>query len=351
MKEKNGKFSTAAGRWVIENYTTRGDVVLDPFAGRGTTVFSAAISGRRGIGIEINPVGWVYAQAKLRPATESAVVRRLTHIAGFASRYRRSAQNAPVFFRWCYSRDVLEYLLAARSILDWRHCKTDWTVMAFILVNLHGKLNGALSNQMRQTKSMSPAYAINWWRERNLKPPEIDTLAFLSKRVTWRYAKGKPQVEGSQVYLGDSTRLLSHIPSYWSDNYKRVRLLLTSPPYYGVTNYHYDQWLRLWMLGGPPTSRRTGGLHKGKFENKQQYRQLLQKVFSQAKSLLRRDAVVYVRTDRRQLTLEITTEVLREVFHDRQLRYKHRPYTRPTQTNLFGHSEPRIGETDIVLTR
>ena len=28
-------------------------------------------------------------------------------------------------------------------------------------------------------------------------------------------------------------------------------LFFTSPPYYGVTNYFYDQWLRFWLLGGP----------------------------------------------------------------------------------------------------
>jgi hypothetical protein len=115
-------------------------------------------------------------------------------------------------------------------------------------------------------------------------------------------------------------------------------------------DYHYDQWLRLWLLGGPPTSRRIGGKHKGKFENKPQYRQLLLDVFDRSKRLLRRDGIVYVRTDRREITLNITLEVLREVLPDHQLRCKSRPYFRPTQTRLFGHVEPRVGEIDLILT-
>lgn len=31
----------------------------------------------------------------------------------------------------------------------------------------------------------------------------------------------------------------------------RVRLVVTSPPYLDITDYHEDQWLRLWFLGGP----------------------------------------------------------------------------------------------------
>jgi hypothetical protein len=222
--------------------------------------------------------------------------------------------------------------------------------MAFLLVNLHGKRNDSLSNQMRQTKSMSPAYAIRWWKERSMRPPHVDPLQFLLRRMEWRYAKGVPDPTDSRVYLGDSTKILPQVPRYWANRHKRARLLLTSPPYYGVTNYHYDQWLRLWLLGGPPTSRRISGENRGKFESKPCYRQLLLDVFSKSKRLLRPDGIVYVRTDRRELTLRTTKEVLREVFPDHRLRCENRPYVRPTQTGLFGHAEPRVGEVDLILT-
>jgi hypothetical protein len=32
----------------------------------------------------------------------------------------------------------------------------------------------------------------------------------------------------------------------------KVQAVITSPPYLDVTNFEEDQWLRLWLLGGPP---------------------------------------------------------------------------------------------------
>src|SRR5437763_13914765 len=80
---------------IIERYTKLGDTVLDPFAGRGTSVFSAAAHGRTGIGVEVNPVGWVYAQAKLRPASETSVIETIEELARHAFRFRRSVAKLP----------------------------------------------------------------------------------------------------------------------------------------------------------------------------------------------------------------------------------------------------------------
>src|SRR3989344_8822042 len=90
----NGKYSNAINRWegvgpyyamfpaafaknVIKKYTKEGDSVLDPFVGRGTSIFAAATNGRAGFGIEINPVGWVYTKTKLSPAPRTEVLKRL----------------------------------------------------------------------------------------------------------------------------------------------------------------------------------------------------------------------------------------------------------------------------------
>jgi DNA modification methylase len=111
-------FPIAFAERVIRQYTDVGDVILDPFSGRGTAVFAAAALDRAGIGIEINPVGYVYTKAKLNPANRQAVERRIIELDKNAWRYRQAAEALPVFFQRCYSQRTREFLLVARSWLD-----------------------------------------------------------------------------------------------------------------------------------------------------------------------------------------------------------------------------------------
>lgn len=367
-----GQFSTAARRWagvgpyyamfpsafcdsVIQRYSSKGDTILDPFAGRGTALYSAVTAGRHALGMEVNPVGWIYSRTKLSPAEKDEVDGKLLQLRAGAHRYSKAARELPKFFRHCFTTDVRQFLLCARDVLNWRQNSVDRTLMAFLLIHLHGKVSDSFSNQMRQTKAMSPNYAVAWWKGRNAKPPQIDPVEFLRKKLKWRYAKGKPKTTHGKVYLGDSVEILSDLAgNLCRRDLHRPSLLLTSPPYFGITNYHYDQWLRLWMLGGPPTDRRThnryNGKHKGKFANRMIYSRLLLSVFDRASRLMRPDAIVYVRTDRRKATLAITREALKKAFPKHSLRELNRPVQGKTQTRLFGNGDPRFGEVDLLMT-
>ncbi len=338
---------------VVQRYTCPGDLVLDPFAGRGTAIFSAATQHRRAIGIEINPVGYVYAKAKLSPATREEVELRLDELDELAAQFKDDAQRLPHFFHRCFARRVRRFLVAARADLNWRRNKVDRTVMALLLVYLHGKMGAALSNQLRQTKSMSPQYAVRWWDDRELDPPDVDPVTFVKARLAWRYAKGTPDASGGRMYLGNSIEKLRRLRQQAADGrIAKASLLFTSPPYYAVTNYHYDQWLRLWLLGGPPNALRNGNSHGGKFAARGSYRSLLAQVFGRAVHLLAEDATIYVRTDRREFTYRTTLAVLRKVFPDKRLVKVRRPMLRPSQTRLFGEWSAPVetdGEVDLIL--
>lgn len=199
---------------------------------------------------------------------------------------------------------------------------------------------------------MAPDYSIAWWNSRQMKPPRVDPVEFMVKRLDWRYAKGLPEVFESDIYLADSATFLPHLDRGASGRQRpRAKLLLTSPPYFAKTNYHYDQWLRLWLLGGPPSAHRIPGTHevRGKFEHAERYEQMLEVVFKASAELLTSDAVIYVRTGADELTYEITRRVLHDCFPRRRIRGLPRPFTRPTQTMLFGDFEKKAGEVDLVL--
>ena len=51
----------------IARYSRRGDVVLDPFSGRGTTALQACAEGRVGVGTDLNPMAHLLTGAKVDP--------------------------------------------------------------------------------------------------------------------------------------------------------------------------------------------------------------------------------------------------------------------------------------------
>lgn len=52
---RSGAFPLELASRLVQMFSLQGDTVLDPFLGSGTTLFAAALSGRNGIGVEIQP--------------------------------------------------------------------------------------------------------------------------------------------------------------------------------------------------------------------------------------------------------------------------------------------------------
>jgi len=76
---------------------------------------------------------------------------------------------------------------------------------------------------------------------------------------------------------------------------------------------------------------------------------MLQRVFAGSKGILKRGAVVYVRTDARQFTREATIEALETAFPHKKLRSQ--PHSLPafTQTTLFDSAAETKAEIDFVM--
>ncbi len=61
-------FPAALTHAFIARYSRPGDVVLDPFSGRGTTPLQACAEGRIGVGNDLNPFAHLLTAAKVEPA-------------------------------------------------------------------------------------------------------------------------------------------------------------------------------------------------------------------------------------------------------------------------------------------
>ena len=350
-------FGTAEGRWarlgpyyamfpvefareVIKALSQRGDKVLDPFCGRGTAPYVAMIAGRGAVGCDINPVAWLYAAVKTDPHPSFADVERRIHEVAAAVR-TQDRRPADEFQTLAYAPKALGFINAARRELRWKDSRLDRTVAAFLLHYLHAKLGEGLSNQMRPSRAMCPDYSVRWWRMSGLtNPPEVDAASFLTKRAAWRYAKGIPQRAGiARLALGDAANTLPKDGT-------GATLILTSPPYAGVTNYRSDNWLRLWALGeGPP---RADWSNSQKFTNSEKYERMLDGVVRATRDRACSRAVWYLRVDARERTLAIVRRVTAALLPTHRRYERLSPSPNRTQTALYGDHSVKPGDIDLV---
>ena len=80
------------------------------------------------------------------------------------------------------------------------------------------------------------------------------------------------------------------------------------------------------------------------------YVHMLREVFKSTRAGVTPDATWYIRSDVRAKTRDAIISVLKELLPNHRLRKKKAPYTRKTQTALYGDHEPKPGEIDLIYT-
>lgn len=237
---------------VLRQYRMENPVVMDPFCGRGTTLFAARKLGLAVHGIDSSPIAVAIARAKLA-AVDSVKALKL------AKRYMEEHEQATVpdnsFFQAAFHPDVLRKVCAIREGLLRVVRDTDTTVIlrAAMLGCLHGptsktpELRSYFSNQMPRTFSSKPDYSVRYWKEKQLVAPDVDVLKVLARKLTRLDNTELPQTGAfTDARKGDS-RMAASLTQACRD----FSVVVTSPPYYGMRTYVEDQWLRNWFLGGP----------------------------------------------------------------------------------------------------
>lgn len=249
-------FAPAMPKFFIDSLTEEGDLIFDPFSGRGTTALTARQTNRRFVGSDLNPYALVLSKAKVSNVSLDQILDRINELEALFNVWVKSNRrvNERVQFndlKPFYSPNVLRQLIFVRTTFgqEWRNLNSvDNCIIAFALGLMHGpsRKDGStiyFSLKMPNTISMAPNYVRKFAAEHNLERPQVNIFEQIKKRVINKYDVLIGQNFDGEVREHDALKNFEFI----ADN--SVSLLITSPPYLSIVNYTRSNWLKLWLLG------------------------------------------------------------------------------------------------------
>lgn len=241
---------------LIGYFSDKGDTILDPFCGSGTTLLEAFRLDRKPIGIDIHPAAILMTKAKLlsiEPQEIDAAIQVFTNLA--ESEACKTAQtdermlsipNAEENSKWFAPQTLMELSCIYHEISALGDDKLEMVAKC------------CFSSILNKVCSQDKHYG---WICDNVKPKELvykdAFVAFKAKLYEYKKFKEQYDIEMKhyadrmvgdndvQILCGDSRKLLKEFSS------DSIDLVVTSPPYLNVTDYVKS--FRLYMLWfGPP---------------------------------------------------------------------------------------------------
>lgn len=244
-------FKPQLPRFFAERLSQPGDLIYDPFMGRGTTVLEAALLGRRIAGCDVNPLSRALVEPRLRPPLLEAVEERVHRLCA-GVRTGTVPEDLLVFYHpetlsaICSLRDTL----LGTTELEW----IDAWIRMVAVNRLTGHSPGFFSVYTlppNQAASVESQKRIN--SKRNQVPPLRDLPTLIARKTRSLLSDLSLPDRSRLQQAADSailmTGLSSHTPELESNS---VALVVTSPPFLDIVDYAADNWLRCWFLGVDP---------------------------------------------------------------------------------------------------
>ncbi len=236
--------------YFIERLSAEGDLVYDPFSGRGTTAVEAALRGRRTIVNDINPLSVIFARPRLEVPHVSEVDSRLSAI-DLAQKMRPSL-DLSMFYHAHTERELLNlraYLNARRR------SRSEDAIDRWIRMVATNRLTG-------HSPGFFSVYTL---------PPNQAVSAENQVRINERLGQKPGYRNVRELILRKSIQLQGDLTAADRDRLRRaaaharyleqpaaatraiydhsVQLTVTSPPFLDVVQYAKDNWLRCWFNG------------------------------------------------------------------------------------------------------
>lgn len=242
-------FKPQLPRFFIELLTRKGDVVYDPFSGRGTTVIEAGLSGRNVLANDANPLSRILTEPRFFPPDPAAVEMRLESIP-------RDGERALIDLSMFYHPDTEKEIVALRQyILRRREDCRDDMIDRWIAMVATNRLTGH-SKGFFSVYTLPPNLAVTQQSQQRINrklgqtPEYRDTHRIILNKTKSLLRSLSPTEKTNLKQAGKKARLLTgdarstpEIPD------SSVQLTVTSPPFLDIVQYREDNWLRCWFNG------------------------------------------------------------------------------------------------------
>ena len=242
-------FKPQLPRFFIDLMTRKGDLIYDPFSGRGTTVIEAGLLGRNVVANDANPLSRIMTESRFFLPDIAAVGKRLAAIPA-------ANEGASIDLSMFYHPDTEKEIIALRSYLQNRKaCSRDDMIDRWIAMVATNRLTGhskgffsVYTLPPNQAVSQKSQARIN--RKRSQVPAYRDTHRIildktrsLLRSVTDNERKNLARAGKKAMLLTGDARTT---PEIHTDS---VQLTVTSPPFLDIVQYREDNWLRCWFNG------------------------------------------------------------------------------------------------------
>jgi hypothetical protein len=241
-------FKPQLPRFFIETLSRPGDILYDPFMGRGTTIVEGALFGRKVIGNDINPLSKVLTEPRLRPPTVEQVERRLERI-----KIDRRAKNSIDLSMFYHAKTKSEILALRRYLSRRSAARKEDHIDRWIRMVATNRLTGH-SKGFFSVYTLPPNQAASQKNQRKInrarrQKPEYRNVKKLILRKTRSLLRNLSDDQIERVStMGESAMFLTG--SAWHTRKipeNTIDLVVTSPPFLDTVNYAEDNWLRCWF--------------------------------------------------------------------------------------------------------
>ena len=243
-------FKPQLPRFFIEKLTKEGDIVFDPFSGRGTTIIESVLMGRVGYANDVNPLSKILAEPRIFPVGIDEIERRLKEI----DLDTISGEDCDIDLSMFYETKTLGEIISLKNYFIERvdYNKED-IIDKWIRMIATNRLTGhspgffsvytlppnqAVSQKSQQKinekKNQKPEY-------RNVKNIILKKADQLLSGLNFHNLNLINKFNAKSKFFTEDAKSIPQIES------NSVKLTVTSPPFLDIVQYSKDNWLRCWF--------------------------------------------------------------------------------------------------------